>query len=62
MSEPTHHPLVQLARAKQLLLQSDLPLPEIAERAGFKHGEYFSVVFKTQVGIPPSEYRAQNQT
>jgi len=52
---------VQLARAKQLLIQSDLPLPEIAERAGFKHGEYFSVVFKKHVGMPPSQYRAGNR-
>lgn len=53
---------VQLARARQLLLQSDLPLPVVAERAGFKHSEYFSVVFKKQVGLPPSQYRAQNRT
>jgi LacI family transcriptional regulator len=52
---------VQLARAKQLLSQSGLPLREIAERAGFKHSEYFSVAFKQHAGMPPSQYRAQHR-
>ena len=52
---------VALERANQLLVQSDLPLPEIAERAGFTHVEYFSVVFKKQVGLPPSQFRAENR-
>ena len=52
---------VQVERAKHLLRQTDLPLPEVAERAGFKHGEYLSVVFKRLTGLPPSQYRAQHR-
>jgi len=47
----------RIQRVKELLVQTDLPLYAVAERAGFKHVEYMSVVFKKKVGIPPSEYR-----
>lgn len=40
---------------------TDLPLSEIAERAGFAHVEYLSVVFKKQFGVPPSRYRARHR-
>ncbi len=52
---------VQLNRVKQLLGETDLSLSEIAERSGFEHVEYLSVVFKKEIGIPPSLYRAQNR-
>lgn len=52
---------VQLNRVQQLLAETDLPLSEVAERAGFAHVEYLSVVFKKKVGMPPSQYRAKNR-
>ncbi|NBV21186.1 MAG: helix-turn-helix domain-containing protein [Proteobacteria bacterium] len=52
---------VQLDRVKQLLVETDQPLSEIAERAGFAHVEYLSVVFKRETGIPPSAFRRANQ-
>ncbi len=52
---------VQLNRASQLLIETDLPLSEIADRAGFAHVEYLSVVFKKRFGIPPGRYRSQNR-
>ena len=51
---------VQLDRVKRLLLETGLPLTEIATRAGFAHEEYLSVVFKKQVGLPPGKYRAKH--
>jgi LacI family transcriptional regulator len=48
---------VRLNRVKELLRETDLPLAEIARRAGYEHVEYLSVVFKKKVGVPPSEYR-----
>jgi LacI family transcriptional regulator len=42
---------------KELLRETDLPLSEVARRAGYEHVEYLSVVFKKRVGSPPSEYR-----
>ncbi len=52
---------VQLNRVKRLLGETDLSLAEIAERAGFEHVEYLSVVFKKEIGKPPSQYRHENR-
>jgi LacI family transcriptional regulator len=52
---------VQLNRVQQLLADTDLPLSEVAERAGFAHVEYLSVVFKKKIGMPPSQYRSKNR-
>jgi len=52
---------LQLDRVKQLLVESDLALTEVAERAGFAHVEYLSVVFKKRFGMPPSRYRERNR-
>jgi LacI family transcriptional regulator, galactose operon repressor len=52
---------VQLERVKQLLLETDLPLAAIAERAGYKHVEYLTVVFKRVVGQPPSTFRQEHR-
>ena len=52
---------VQMDRVKQLLVETDLPLAEVAERAGFAHVEYLSVVFKRETGIPPSAFRRANR-
>jgi LacI family transcriptional regulator len=48
---------VRLARVRQLLAETDLPLYLIAERTGFEHVEYLSVVFKRETGRTPSEFR-----
>jgi LacI family transcriptional regulator len=52
---------VRLNRVKELLVETDLPLEQIAERAGFPHVEYLSVAFRREVGMPPSQFRAQNR-
>ena len=52
---------VQLNRVKDLLRETDLPLTEIARRAGYEHVEYLSVVFKKKAGSPPSEYRRKHR-
>ena len=51
---------VQLNRVKELLTGTDLSLGEIAERAGFRHTEYLSVVFKRECGTTPSAYRKEH--
>jgi LacI family transcriptional regulator len=48
---------VRLARVKQLLGETDLPLYLIAERTGFEHVEYLSVVFKREMALTPSAFR-----
>lgn len=47
----------RIARIKQLLADTDLPLKTIAQRSGVPHPEYLSVTFKRLTGRTPSEYR-----
>jgi LacI family transcriptional regulator len=48
---------VRMSRVHQLLTQSDLSLEDIADRCGFEHPEYMSVVFKRRYGTPPGRFR-----
>jgi len=50
-----HHRRIALARS--LLEQSDLPVAEIARRAGYTHPGKFSAAFKKHTGMSPLEYR-----
>lgn len=52
---------VQVARIRQLLVETDLPLKKIAEFTGFEHVEYLCVVFKRIVGEPPGSFRRRMQ-
>jgi len=49
---------VRLGRVRRLLGETDLTLYQIAERTGFTHVEYLSVVFKRETGATPSAFRA----
>ena len=49
---------MRLLRAQELLAGTDLPLADIAARAGFQHSEYMSVVFKQRLGQTPGRYRS----
>ena len=49
---------VRLGRVRQLLAETDLPLYLVADRTGFEHVEYLSVVFKRETGVTPSAHRA----
>ena len=48
---------VHLERARQLLLETKLPIPEIAEASGYGSPEYLAFAFKSQTGKTPLEYR-----
>jgi LacI family transcriptional regulator len=52
---------VKLKLVKKLLLETKFSLALIAERAGFKHTEYMSVVFMRATGIRPGQYREQHK-
>jgi len=52
---------VQVARIKQLLIDTDFPLKKIADLTGFEHVEYLSVVFKRFTGETPGGYRKKRQ-
>jgi LacI family transcriptional regulator len=53
---------VQLARARRLLAETDHPVHRIAELVGYRHVEYFNVVFKRETGQTPGEYRRKVRT
>ncbi|PRR74551.1 response regulator [Moorella stamsii] len=48
---------VRLRAAKELLLNTNLPVAAIAERVGYHDARYFSQVFKKQEGYTPSVFR-----
>ncbi len=48
---------VHLQWAKQLLAETDMSLPNIAQRSGFSTASYLSQVFRKHCGETPSQYR-----
>ncbi len=48
---------VRLDAARSLLLNTNLSLPIIAERAGFKYERYMGLVFNQHEGMPPGAFR-----
>lgn len=49
----------RLRQACRLLRTTTLPVTAIASQCGFENANYFTVVFRTEYGIPPSKYRAE---
>lgn len=50
---------VQIKRAQELMLTTDLPAEQIAIHCGFEYPEYFFTVFKRVAGITTKEFRKQ---
>ncbi len=50
----------QIARVKQLLAETDLPLEQLAPLAGYGYKEMLSTVFKRETGETPGEYRRRS--
>ena len=48
---------VRLARAQQLLIESDLNHDQIATRCGFPHAPHFGAVFRKHLHITPAQFR-----
>jgi LacI family transcriptional regulator len=46
-----------LERAKRLLLETDLPLPKVAEAAGYNSTSYLAVVFHKASAMTPAKFR-----
>jgi len=51
---------LRLDAAAKLLLTTNLPISDIAGRAGFANSASFSTIFQKQYGITPSAYRKQH--
>ena len=50
---------IRLEAAKELLLQSDSRMSDIAFTVGYSEPHYFSYLFKKHVGMTPRDYRAR---
>ena len=48
---------VRLEKSAQLLLETNMPVAQIAFTVGFHDPAYFSRCFKKRYGIPPEAYR-----
>lgn len=48
---------IRMERVKQLLVETELPLHQIADRTGFRHPDYLAVAFKRYAGLQPGAYR-----
>lgn len=48
---------LRIDKAKQLLLEPDLKIYQVAEMVGFSSIPYFTRLFKTVAGMSPNEYR-----
>lgn len=52
---------LRIQKAKQMLLNTDLPAYAIGEKVGIKDPHYFSILFKKIEGIPLNRYRKENE-
>ncbi len=52
---------VRIERVKQLLADTDLPLKQVARRAGFLYTEYMMRVFRSATGQTAKQYRNNNR-
>lgn len=51
---------IRINKAKELLIDSHLPVSEIAEITGYENPLYFSRLFHKNTGVPPTAYRRLN--
>ncbi len=52
---------LRLQKSLEFLKNTDTRIYEIAYRLGFQDESYFSILFKKEFGISPTEYRLQNR-
>jgi AraC family transcriptional regulator of adaptative response / methylphosphotriester-DNA alkyltransferase methyltransferase len=53
---------VRLAHARHFLTTTTLSISAIAQRCGWPNANYFSTLFKRQIGISPRQYREKKAT
>jgi transcriptional regulator GlxA family with amidase domain len=51
---------LRVDRARMLLASSSLSVTQIAHRCGFGSASHFSTVFRSHVGLSPTEYRRRS--
>ena len=60
VGQPPHDFIIdrRIAKAKEMLEWTDLPIGEITRRIGFGTQAHFSATFRERVGMTPTAYRA----
>ncbi|MBM6616270.1 helix-turn-helix domain-containing protein [Bacillus suaedaesalsae] len=53
---------LRIRAAEKLLLETNLPIQEIARKSGFEHANYFSKIFKERIGITPRMYKNRKKS
>jgi len=51
----------KLELAKRMLVDTDLPVGEIANRLSYSNAQNFIRLFKKHMGITPGQFRKQNK-
>ncbi|MCK0472012.1 AraC family transcriptional regulator [Halalkalibacter sp. APA_J-10(15)] len=51
----------RIEKAKDLLKRTDIPITEIADYVGMSSGQYFSTLFKKNVGVSPLQFRNETK-
>lgn len=52
---------LRLQRAERLLLESDFPVPYVAEASGYRSENYFARVFRKKWGMTPHRFRREKR-
>lgn len=52
---------IRLQRAKEYLLETELPVADVAARTGFNTAQYFNNVFRRATGLTPLNYRRSRE-
>ncbi len=60
MNTQDHIHYFLIEEAKNILLNSDASVSEIAYALGFEYPQYFSKLFKQKTGTTPQEFRSLN--
>ena len=50
--------VITLQRAKELLTDTNIPIYQIANEVGIDDYNYFTKIFKKEIGITPKDFRA----
>ena len=52
---------VRIQRAQQLLLETDMPISQVATASGFSSAAYLAQVFQKQLSKTPAQFRNEHR-
>lgn len=57
LSISKYHENAKLEKIKELLLENDLSIKEVAAKGGFKSTSNFCFIFRRKIGVTPEQFR-----